>query len=472
MTVILLITINIYPVAASKNVVFRLKETSIPARAEVIASALSDLEDLTEESVSRTTKELDATGLDRIVITNRSGLCLYDTGAVDNVRGSYALFPEVVLALRGSDVFRCVCETTAFETFAAVPIVSGGSIRGAVYVLEKDTEQAALLRSIRTNMRRLSLLIGGAFLIITFIFSLMYTRRFEKILRAIRIVREGDYSHKIEIHSQDEMGMLAAEFNALTDRITTTETMRRQFVSDASHELKTPLASITLLADSILQNRELMDTDTVMEFVQDIGNEAERLSRMTQKLLQLTKMDSRSEDRLVVVDMAAVVEKVFRILRPLAETRSVCLAGSMDDNCYILANEDDLYQVIFNLAENGVKYNREGGTLQVLLFCREDQATLIVEDEGEGIPEEERERIFERFYRVDKARSRQAGGSGLGLSIVKNTVERYGGVISVMARESLGTRFTVRFPLYSGPAQPGEPPAEETNEQEEVTSEE
>ncbi len=447
LTTVLIVVLNIYPITVSKNVVFQAKQSSMLAKAEVLATSMGDLSELTEQSVNKALALSDDVGIDRIVITDSDGRCVYDSAASDNVLGQYVLFAELVSALNGNDVTRCVFRQTAFETFAAVPVMHHARPIGAVYVTEQDTQQADVIRSIKANIQSLSFAIGAAIIIMAVVFSLVFSRRIKTILTSIRTVRQGDYDHEIEIQSKDELGELAHEFNELTHRITATEQRRRQFVSDASHELKTPLASITLLADSILHTQD-MEPDTMREFVQDIGNEAARLSRLAEKLLSLTRLDSRPEERLEPVDLAKTVEKVFRILRPLAQTRNVQLQSTMDNGCMVLAREDDIYQVIFNLAENGVKYNAPGGILQILLFRRGEQATLLVEDEGVGIPQQDRERIFERFYRVDKARSREAGGTGLGLAIVKDTVTKYGGSIEVSDRESRGTRFTVRFVLY------------------------
>jgi len=129
----------------------------------------------------------------------------------------------------------------------------------------------------------------------------------------------------------------------------------------------------------------------------------------------------------------------------LADKRGVDLQSTMDEGCLIRGNRDDIHQIVFNLLENALKYTNEGGFARVLLYCNEDDIVLIVEDNGIGIPEEDMPRIFERFYRVDKARSREAGGTGLGLSIVNETVRRLGGQVTVAARNQGGTRFTVTF---------------------------
>jgi len=283
-------------------------------------------------------------------------------------------------------------------------------------------------------------------LLIIVVFTKALTRRITDLVRAMRVVREGKYEYRIEPKGSDEVTELAEEFNDMSQRLQDTEELRRRFVSDASHELRTPLASIRLLSDSIVQS-ENMDEETMREFVTDIGSEAERLQRLTEKLMMLTKMDSGVEVQVSFVDMKHVAESTIHLLLPLAEEREVSIDTSLSDDCRIIANEDSIYQIIFNLAENAIKYNVRGGKVFIRLFRDDENACLVVEDTGVGIPDGDMEHIFSRFYRVDKARSREAGGSGLGLSIVHDAVLSFGGSISVGHAEGGGSRFTVLFPL-------------------------
>lgn len=410
---------------------------------------MTGLETLTADGVGLVMDLLDDMGVSRLIITDSDGLVLYDTLKEDNAKGRYAIFPEIVQALKGYDVFSSTYQAAAFQSKAALPVMYRNNAIGAVYVFESDTEQAGIVADAQNYIQNLSIVVSAIILVLCWFFSKALTRRISEILRSIRIVREGEYSHRVAIRGNDELGELAEEFNKLTDRLQTTEEMRRRFVSDASHELKTPLASIRLLTDSILQT-ENIDTQMTHEFVQDIGNEADRLARMTEKLLDLSRLDDRMDDMRCNVDVKLVVSNVVHMLHPLADVRKVKIKCIMDEGCMVYATDDDLYQIIFNLIENGIKYNMEGGMVQALLFCKSNHVILIVEDTGIGIPDEDLPRIFERFYRVDKARSREAGGSGIGLSIVKETVNLHGGTIEVSSRVGGGTRFTVTFPLAQG----------------------
>ena len=244
------------------------------------------------------------------------------------------------------------------------------------------------------------------------------------------------------------MAQLAEEFNHLTDRLQTTEEVRRRFVSDASHELKTPLASIRLLADSIMQTDQ-MDEEMVREFVGDIGSEADRLTRITEHLLSLTRLDSLPVGDTGPVDVSWVTGRAVNMLGPVADAEGVNIEAHLKEDCFIRCTEDDLYQICFNLIENAIKYNFPGGKVSVSVRAEADQILLEVKDTGVGIPEEDIPKIFNRFYRVDKARSRAAGGTGLGLSIVRDTVRRHGGWVTARRRNSGGSAFTAGFPRIS-----------------------
>ena len=294
-----IVLLNTYPVLLSQDLVYQSKHAALKNQAAVLASTLSvGPEGLTAESVERTIGSLGVLGDTRVVVTDPAGAVLYDwyDGVRRDTSGQYALFWEVAQALRGNDVFRSEYRDGAFRSRAAVPITYRSMTLGAVYLYEYDGEQGALLSGVQQNLRSISVAICVGSLILSVIFSRALTRRIADLLKAIRTVRQGEYSHRVPLQGRDELTQLAGEFNALTGRLQTTEEVRRRFVSDASHELKTPLSSIRLLTDSILQS-DSMDGETAREFLMDIGEEAERLTRITEKLLRLTRMDTAPPQR-------------------------------------------------------------------------------------------------------------------------------------------------------------------------------
>ena len=441
-----LVFLNIYSASNTRELMFQAKYASMQDKIQVIASSFETADTLSTETVDQVISVLGDINVSRLLITDGEAKVLYDSSVRQNAVGQYALLEAVVQALGGSDVFHCAYHAGALQSFAAVPIMSRATPIGCVYVMDFDAEQGEIIENLERNILRGSWILLGGIVACSAIFSVVSSKRMRKILMSMRLVREGEYSHKIQMRGDDEYTTLATEFNKLTDRLQESEATQRQFVSDASHELKTPLASIKLLSDSILQND--MDADTMREFVSDIGNESDRLTRMTQKLLTLSKADAQTTCEHEVVDLGETVRRVFRMLVPLADRTQIQLTASLDRGCYVLSMEDDAYQIIFNLVENGIKYNHAGGSVHVTVRHTQDEAELLVEDTGMGIPQDAIEHIFERFYRVDKARSRQAGGSGLGLSIVHELVERNFGTIEVSSKEGEGTKFTVRMPYF------------------------
>lgn len=447
----LLILMNTYPLLMSQNLMFRSQQTALANQAVVITNALTTADQLTPAGVEQSLSQVEDLNVQRILITDGAGLVLYDSQE-NGVAGKYALTGEVVAALRGNDAFSSAYQDGLFSSRGAWPVMNRNRVVGAVCLYETDGDQGALLGELQRNLRLISVVVCLAVLALFGAFSTFLSRRVRTLLGGIRTVREGEYTHRISMSGHDELAQLAEEFNQLTGRLQVNEEERRRFVSDASHELKTPLAAIRLLTDSILQT-ENIDRETAREFVTDIGQEAERLSRITEDLLRLTRLDSNVLERPVVVDALPVLEQVMRMMSLVAQEKGTELTYRAEGTCTMLATRDEIHQIIYNLTDNAVKYTPPGSTVQVSLFREGDQVVLTVEDNGAGIPEEDLPRIFERFYRVDKARSRAAGGTGLGLAIVRDTVEKRGGTVEAANRPGGGAVFTVRWPWREGGGQ-------------------
>lgn len=437
--------LNFYTSGRLRNMIFQAQERSLSDKAQLIASALMQAEAFSASSIESSINSVEELSATRSVITDAGGLALFDSLEVGNAEGKLLLFPEIVTAAQGNQVAYSRLADGAIETRAAVPLMRNGEVLGVVYLMQYDRDVGALISAVETNILRISVGLELAIILVSLIISAVFSLRLRKILHSIRAMRDGNYGQKITIGGHDELVKVAREFNTLSERLEESDQQRRQFVSDASHELKTPLASIKLLSDSILQNE--MDPQTQREFISDIGREADRLGRLSQKLLTLTRLDSNLEDAREIIDAAPVVEKVIRMLRPLADLRQITLLSRLS-SISIMTVEDDFYQVVFNLVENAIKYNKDCGQVDIHLERSGEDMLLRISDTGAGIPEEARERIFDRFYRVDKARSRAAGGAGLGLSIVADMVKRNFGTIEVQAGAECGTVFTVSFPIF------------------------
>ena len=445
-TFVVLLFLNIYCSITCQQLFYQSKKASMIEKCMLVSDEIAALDVLNHTSVTGVVSQLESLKVTRMLVTDQFGKILYDS--TDTAVGSYAMYPEIITALSdgGNDVCTWNYHDGSTDSRAATPIVYYGVTVGCVYITEYESVQGAMIQSLQKTVLQITLLLEIIVTIFSIAFSNTFSRRLNRIMTSMRIIQEGDYSHKVNMGGNDELTILGNEFNDLTERLQTSEQKRSRFVSDASHELKTPLASIKLLSDSILQYD--MDLETVREFVGDIGDEAERLNRMTAKLLSLTKAEGVSNEETEIILMAPTIHRVVRMLRPNALKERIALHLELEEDTPILILEDDLYQIVFNLIENGIKYNQPGGSLTIHLRRDEDNAVLEVSDTGMGIPEDAIDHVFERFYRVDKARSRQSGGSGLGLAIVRTIVQRNRGEIHVRSQMGKGSTFTVIFPAF------------------------
>ena len=455
--VIVLALLNTYPLWMSQSIVFRYKQSSMSTQAALMTGRLSDLDGLTPENVGSVMSVIDERRNYRVVVCDEAARVVYDNSLRESAVGRHLVYAEIIQAFESMDVFLSAFEAEAFVSRFAMPILHNGRLTGVLYLYDHDAEQAALLLGLRNQMSTFSAVITVLLILVSVIISVALTRRFSILRRAIRSVRDGGYGDQASVHGRDELAEVAGQFNELSTRLQKTETLRRQFVSDASHELKTPLSAVRLLADSILQTED-MDAATVREFLSDIGDEIDRLTRMTEKLMQLTRMESAGDSPDTAAYPDAVIRRAARMLEPFIRQTDVELRLELDFDGAVWSDADDLYLVVYNLMENSVKYNRPGGRVRVFCYTRDARVFIIVDDTGVGIPSEELPLIFDRFYRVDKARSREAGGTGLGLSIVQQALQRMGGEVSVESVLGKGARFCVSFPVAeNAPAAPKTP---------------
>lgn len=443
-TLAVLVFLNLYCSAVSKKLIYRSKEHSLVEKCSLASDELGTMEQLDAFTVSQLLGKMESLTVTRLIVSDASGCGLYDSAGT--AVGQRILLPEVLQALDGRNVFNGDYKKGIVICRAATPITYGKRIIGSVYMTEYDPIRGALVQGLQLHIFQITALLEVFVLLFALIYATRFGSRMSRIMSSMRIIQSGDYSHKVIISGNDELALLGREFNDLTDRLQNSEQKRTRFVADASHEIKTPLASIKLLSDSILQND--MDAATMREFVADIGAEAERLNRMTEKLLMLTRLDSEPSRELEIIHIAPTIRRVERMLAPAAKAAGITMKLNLEENCPVLILEDDLYQIVFNLMENGIKYNVPGGSLTVKLKREEDDALLTVTDTGLGIPADALPHIFERFYRADKSRSRATGGSGLGLSIVHTIVKSNGGTIQAESQENQGSTFTVSFPLF------------------------
>jgi signal transduction histidine kinase len=284
-------------------------------------------------------------------------------------------------------------------------------------------------------------------LVYAFFYSGVFTKPFLNLKKAIGHLTEGYMDDEVKVDGFYEVQQISQSLNQMLQRIKNLENSRQEFVSNVSHELKTPLTSVKVLADSLLM-QEGASPELYKEFLVDIAEEIERENKIINDLLALVKLDKAASDMNInAIKINDLLEVVLKRLRPIAKNSNIELIYESYRPVIAEVDEVKLSLAFSNLIENAVKYNVEDGWVRVSLNADHKYFYVKVSDSGIGIPEEAQDSIFDRFYRVDKARSRGTGGTGLGLAITKNAVHMHKGAIKVYSKENEGTTFTVRIPI-------------------------
>ena len=248
---------------------------------------------------------------------------------------------------------------------------------------------------------------------------------------------------QIEENKFSELNQLSVSYNKMLERLSEAFKLQRQFTANAAHELRTPLAVMQLQIDLYNSSKHPNNDTSAQQTISMITEQTERLSKMVRTLLDMSELQTIARDEEIAI--AALVEEVLADLEPLAQEKGINLIEKCD-NVLLMGSDILIYRLVYNLVENAIKYNFSDGTVTVTATQQNSQLHLTVEDTGNGIPEELKERIFEPFFRLDKSRSRELGGVGLGLALVREIVRVHNGSILVKNNANSGTTFEVIFP--------------------------
>jgi len=349
--------------------------------------------------------------------------------------------PSVLDPLTGRDVNK-----TWVGCFASA-LVSDGERVGVLVMVDSVQDTMDSLTFMRDRMLGIFGIALAVVLLMAGLISRIVTRPVAELSAGIERMSEGNYSHRVHVPGKGEMAQLAAAFNQMSQQVHHLDEARNQFVSNASHELKTPLATMKILVESMIYQDD-MPGELRQEFLTDINKEIDRLSSVVGDLLTLVHIDSHKlRLRREMMVFADTVRESVKRLQPLAHKRGQEISMEISDPCEMFADPGKLAQVCYNIIENGIKYTPDGGKITVVLRRMGRDAVLEISDTGVGIPPEDVEHVFDRFYRVDKARSRETGGTGLGLSIVQQIVRLHAGSVTVQSEQDKGTTFTVQLPV-------------------------
>ena len=390
----------------------------------------------------------------RILLIDKEGKIQYDTLSL--LEGTRTQAPEAIAVLTGQEVrafgVHALADSADYAALCAAPMVSVEGPIGAVLLSTPVDELRQAILAVEAQLMTVFIAVAAAALIAAFVFAISLTAPIKAMTSAIRRMGKGDLSARVKVHASGELKELADSYNAMAEKIENFDQSRSQFVQNASHELKTPLATMKLLLENLIYQPD-MPSELRAEFMQDMNHEIDRLSGIITDLLTLTKMDSEETAiKHEKFDFTELCIGAVHALQPAAEKNRLTLTMDVAKDVTLQGDESKLGQVIYNLIDNAIKYTPEGGSVHVTMKTDGRNAVFAVRDTGVGIPEEDAKHIFDRFYRVDKARSRETGGTGLGLSIVRQMVQLHRGEIKVDSVFGKGSTFTVTLPLRKGAA--------------------
>ncbi|HHU77195.1 MAG TPA: cell wall metabolism sensor histidine kinase WalK [Firmicutes bacterium] len=388
-------------------------------------------------------RQIDA----RVIIVDPQYTVLGDSLRVGGYLGNRLERPEVTEALEGK-VGRNIQYSTLSSQWVlqmAIPVERDGLQKGAVFLsasLEHVHETLAAVRSFLFFSTIAAMLLAGMLVVI---FARHLTGPIKELTIAAQQMAEGNLDQKIAVSSRDEIGRLAKQFNIMAARVKDMNLRLTRFVADVSHDLRTPLASIHVCLES-LQNYE-MSPEEQKEFLQDINQETQRLIYLVEDLLDLTRRQEVADKR-EIIPLGQLLEEIASATRPRLERKEQQFFTHFPgDLPFLNISPEALKRVLLNLLDNSIKFTPPGGWVKLSAEADNGEVVVTVEDTGCGIPEESLALIFERFYRVDRARSNYLGGTGLGLAICQEIVEYYGGKISVKSQEGKGSSFSFTLPI-------------------------
>ena len=383
-------------------------------------------------------------GSHRTIVFDDRFTVIKDTNMVQT--GNTLIVPEVVIAMTERNNTGINREEMAIYAAAAM-VDSDGNHIGVVLLSESVEDVFASLDAIQQTIFLYTFFAIAIVCILVLFASQLLLDPLKGILGVVQRMSEGHLNQRIPVKGKSEYSQLATSFNDMARKLERVEKAREEFVSNVSHELKTPLSSIKVLSDSILLQDEV-PIETHKEFLQDITSEVDRMTVIVNDLLNLVKLDNREHGfNAEPMDLNSLVKDIMKRLTPLAEQKQIELVYEEQRQVDLEADELKLSLAISNIVENGIKYTPDGGTVKVTVDSDHQNAFITIQDTGIGIPEEEQGLIFNRFYRVDKTRDRDTGGTGLGLPISHSAVLLHNGSLRLSSTPEEGSTFIIRLPL-------------------------
>ena len=431
-----------------------IRESEVLSQAKILANKISTSKYFDEDGgdLSNIDAQIDTLTTiyeGRVLIVDKHFKIIKDTYNLDD--GNTIVSEEVIKTFSASEITNYDSKNHYIELSVPIsnPNDKDSKIEGAL-VVSVSTDNISLNMSYLTQIAVTVAIIAGA--VVLFFGVLVLLHLFvpiKKLSDEISDIKDGFGKEQLDVDDYAETAIISRNFNELMSGMKVMDESRQEFVSNVSHELKTPITSMKVLSESLLTQSDV-PAEMYREFMEDIVQEIDREAEIISDLLTLVKTD-KGPDSLnkEPVDMNEFMDLILKRLKPLAEKRSIQLSFESFGDIKAEIDKVKFTLAISNLIENGIKYNVDGGWIKVSLNSDHRNFYIKVADSGVGIPEDCINHIFERFYRVDKARSRDTGGTGLGLAITKNIIIMHKGTINVYSEPGKGTTFTVKVPLQA-----------------------
>ena len=425
-----------------------IREASVKNQCDILCNLLikeNYMNDSSSQVVNSKLELLSNAFGGRILIVDRDFKIVKDTYGADE--GKTLLSSMIIKCFRGEEAVRYISKSQKIEMAVPVKSPEVKQLQGAMLITFSTSEIAATIDGLEQKGILIVGIIVALSILLGYILSTVLVKPFARVTKSIEDLTDGYQNEEISVPDYTETALITDAFNKMLSRMKVLDESRDEFVSNVSHELKTPLTSMKVLADSLVGQQGIPE-ELYQEFMGDITAEIDRENKIITDLLSLVKMDKKAANlNIEHLNINQLLEDILRRLRPIADKRNIDLI--LDSFRPVEADVDEVKftLAISNLVENGIKYNVDDGWVRVTLDADHKDFYVKVADSGMGIPQDSIDRIFERFYRVDKSHSREIGGTGLGLAITRSAVTKHHGTIQVSSKEGEGTTFTVRIPL-------------------------
>ncbi len=453
--VIALMIINVFVYDNVKKSYISEKEASFVTQANILASrALLAVDESNNELnhllLNQMMEEMSRLINGRILVIDGSKTIIYDS--YNDMRTMYLEDQQVSRALKGESSTMLYHQPQYGKTmYVAVPMISYDKILGVVFLSVSLEEVYSRIFNVRDFLILISVVTLMLITFISLFLANVISEPIKKLTAAMQSTALGKLNQRVDIEGNDEIGQLSRAYNYMSTKLSHIDQQRSDFVANVSHELKTPLSSMKLLAESIILQPNT-EKEIYREFLMDIDSEIDRLNDIIESLLAMVDL---SEEKLnlnfELTYVNYLVEKVVGVIRPLAEKKDIRIMVNQWEKIQIYLDQGKVHQALINIIYNAVKYTDVGGRVIITITREGKYAVIKIMDNGIGIPEESLPYIFERFYRVDSARSRKTGGTGLGLSISKQIITLHQGVIEVESQLNVGTTFYIKLPMDNAP---------------------